>query len=407
MFLTENNLLERFRENLQEAYQVDIAVPWVSLGKALDILISFNNLKIRAAVGISGNATHPDALKQLNESGELRIAEGTPLTHCKLYIFYKNDSTIFWVTSANLTRSGFELNRELCYEYSGDEKPLVWFEEYWNTLPESNKEAFDAYCNNWVPGVRTRKDSNVKKYSKSDSLNFNRKAPYSWLDFMSALEAADDFWESDDGIGVSVFGDDKSWLNTIRLGKAVICRDSWDELSVQDYQVITGVENQGQPCGFGSLGSLTGAGHVKNVFRCTSTENVAIRSQIREAIEPCLKASFDQFPETAGNFIETVSGLPRFSGATASRLLALGRPDLAVSVNKASRPRLAEFSGLAFSTLVSGSPKNQGKTYKRLLEFLQSLEWYTSPRQTSRFEQTIAENRAALLDAIVYNPGSK
>jgi hypothetical protein len=122
-------------------------------------------------------------------------------------------------------------------------------------------------------------------------------------------------------------------------------------------------------------------------------------------LQRAIRASDADFPQAAVDFIGHVSEIKRFGPAVASRLLALARPDLAVSVNKGSRPGLAALSGLPSSALrVPGRPR--AKSYADLLEFLSTKEWYKNPQPANRYEQTLANARGALLDCLVYIPTS-
>lgn len=73
-------------------------------------------------------------------------------------------------------------------------------------------------------------------------------------------------------------------------------------------------------------------------------------------------------------------------------------------MNNGSRPGLAELSGLPRSALsnVPGGPR--ARSYADLLAFLSTKEWYRHPKPANRYEQTLANARAALLDCLVYVP---
>ncbi len=74
--LLVNNLLERFRENLDSSKSFDLAVAWATSGKALNALeeaVLERDLKVCAIVGTRGNLTGLEALEKLDEIGELRL----------------------------------------------------------------------------------------------------------------------------------------------------------------------------------------------------------------------------------------------------------------------------------------------------------------------------------------------
>ena len=76
--LCGDNLHEQFTDLLSNAHSVDIATAWATPGEHMRALDAAANrgVKIRAIVGISGNATHPDALKELSRitAGDLHLS---------------------------------------------------------------------------------------------------------------------------------------------------------------------------------------------------------------------------------------------------------------------------------------------------------------------------------------------
>ena len=74
MLLTEDKLMARLKQHLSRAERVDIAMAWVSVGEALSAVEVFADRKpscLRSIVGITGNATHPEALGTMQSDGRL------------------------------------------------------------------------------------------------------------------------------------------------------------------------------------------------------------------------------------------------------------------------------------------------------------------------------------------------
>ena len=87
MLLTEDKLVAQLKRHLSKAKRVDIAMAWISPCEALSAIQVFADRKpgcLRSIVGITGNATHPQALRLLQKKGDLRIPNTTPLFHPKL-----------------------------------------------------------------------------------------------------------------------------------------------------------------------------------------------------------------------------------------------------------------------------------------------------------------------------------
>jgi hypothetical protein len=143
------------------------------------------------------------------------------------------------------------------------------------------------------------------------------------------------------------------------------------------------------------------AGRASNVFKTASRRNNEIRRTIRAALQPVIDASDDAFARRACDFIANVTAIDHFGGAIATRLLALARPDRAISVNNGSRGRLAKLTGLP-NTSLGRAPHGRARSYLDLLNWFEQRPWYSDPTPTNAFERLLASARAALLDALVY-----
>ena len=167
-FLCGDDLHTRFTALLRKACSVDIATAWATPGEhlqALDDAAASRDVKVRAIVGISGNATHPDALEELSRitAGDLRIVpKRDRLFHPKLYLFEWHEGGIVkrhaWIGSANFTRAGFggysNANEEIMLEVGPGERADAladWFQERWGSLPHGFpiSEQIRRYTKDW------------------------------------------------------------------------------------------------------------------------------------------------------------------------------------------------------------------------------------------------------------------
>ena len=409
MLLTDESLMSRLEQLLSQSISVDVAVAWATPGKALERLLTFGRTNpgaLRSIVGIWGTATEPSALQQLAKAGQLRIPEKTPLFHPKLFLFRKADQLVGWVGSANLTRSGFQQNTELAYEFADDGSGRSWFEERWESLDPDPWPAIKQYVK-WRPpnsAKPAQKPSDRSAISETDFYSIAGRVS-DWSSFVSAIREANDYWPH--RAGVSVDGDSASWLNTIALGHELILRDSWDDLTEQDYRLLMGikVKSDANTVGYGLLGSMKGAGYAKKVFHKDTPQNLELRGRILEALHSLLSVDPAQFPEKAAQFIQLLNTFDGFSGGIATRFLAITRPDLAISVNNGSSPGIAALTQLPASSLSKGpTASGRGRSYLDLLGFFRNMEWYANPQPTNTYERALSDARAALFDCLVYKP---
>ena len=98
MIVRDDEIQGRFKDLLKAHTRVDIATAWATCGEHLRMLAEatkqeHRRVKVRAIVGTAGNATRPDALKELCgiTNGDLRIIwGGGRLFHPKLYLFRRH-----------------------------------------------------------------------------------------------------------------------------------------------------------------------------------------------------------------------------------------------------------------------------------------------------------------------------
>ena len=157
MFLTESQLQSRLQKNLRFANKIDIATAWATPGSALDALENTvrkskkPKVRLRAIVGISGNATHPDALERLKKIGQLRLAacDGR-IFHPKVYIFRGPRKSVAWIGSANFTGGGFQKNEETIFETEDVDSIVKWFDARWAKCGELKPTDIDDYRERWA-----------------------------------------------------------------------------------------------------------------------------------------------------------------------------------------------------------------------------------------------------------------
>ena len=97
----------------------------------------------------------------------------------------------------------------------------------------------------------------------------------------------------------------------------------------------------------------------------------------------------------------SVSPLPRVSSVhSASRLLAVKRPDVFVAVNSQNRRGLCEALVVAHSTL------DLDNFWERIVEPVRMSPWWLAPRPKGGLEARLWDCRAAMLDSLYYEGNS-
>ena len=389
MLIRTDILLQRFSENLEWATEVDLATAWAGIHDGLRNLrnnkAQDKRFRIRVIVGLWGNFTNPNALRDLDDIGNLRLADDGNF-HPKVYIFRKGKRSRAWIGSANFTSGGFALNEEVVLETS-DAKNIEdiqqWFDERWERCGSLGPNDINEY-------EERRRLNPPTPPPPSPSSPPNIDHPFgllpedgSWDVYLSALKSCNQWWAH--RYDFSVLGETHSWYNTIQELHDVVKKD-WSGLGEYDRKRLLGLE--------GGHWALLG-GMRYRAYNAVF-ENEETQTRIQAVINEVVNARDDQFRSVAIRAYTTIISFPYIGPGISTRLLALARPDRIVSLNNASRDRLARYCKLPKSTL--HTPRN----YEKMLGIIYSKRWFQKTLPENPHERSIWLMRAALIDSFVY-----
>jgi hypothetical protein len=378
--IDEGGLYDRMQELLAMSTSVDIAMAWVRCGKPLDAILSFAKAhpgKLRVLCGVNGFLTEADALFQLHETGQLKIAYGTSgmKLHSKMFLFRDYTSTTAWVGSANLTDSAFSLNRELVCEFQDNGTGEKIFEAYWGEfgIPDAVWiEKYAELCGSLPSSSPTDRPT-------LEAPQGQQPISEDWLAYVAKLRSSKN--------------QSRMKLIADHLPKATqIGLSNWLQLSKPDAEKLLG-----NATGYGGLGRLQSAGTVTNIFYESNGKNLKTREAIEKALsvipidplapafEPMVKRAFD-----------LVTNLDNVSFATVTRLLAVRNPDRFVSVNGESIAGLSKMSGITQKDLKTSSG------YVALTRWVMKQPWWST--EDPQDDTSIYwRQRAAMLDILAYD----
>jgi HKD family nuclease len=405
MFLTTKDLLTQFISNLDRSDHVDIATAWVGPSEALEKLlhrVNGGSIKVRIITGLSGFNTAPAALNSILQSNaSIRIGTTTiGIYHPKCYIFKSNGKSIGWIGSPNFTFGGFFLNSEIIQQFdlnnNEDYNLEDWFDEQWNALAGQSTDIITDYIENWTRPPRT--PSNLPDHVEEVPANLNEIN--SWDAYVKGLKSRHDIWRSrtaENEKPFSVLDDEWSWFDTISTGHDIALRPNWTNLTRTEQGILLGLEVNDSSGTWGLLGSMRGAGQAVGRFYSDHNLRQAIRTALQGVISATNNINFINACVASISFITNLDG---FGPAIATRLIALCRPDMGLSVNAGSAPGLSDLTGLPATAPVLGNVAN----YPALLNWVYAQNWYKTPAPADPLEQAIWHMRAALVDAFVYKP---
>ena len=388
MLINQENIQQRFNENLEWATEIDLATAWATIHDGLQALENHTPpLKVRAVVGLWGNSTDPEALTKLSKIGELRLVEKSGF-HPKVYVFRGPDKSVAWIGSANFTHAGFGMNQEALFETRNSQDVEEWFDNLWEQCGSLDECAIGRYAESRLknpPQPQARPARVVGPEPLQTPLELLKQVD-DWRSFVAALEQCDRWWWSSSGGRWSVLNEPHSWSATIQVLRCVV-RGDWHGFGNSDRNRLLGLTREDD---WALLGRMRGPAR-QSVFFSGNSE------KIQAVVRDVVAADNSEFPDVAIRAYKRLWSLKGIGQGIASRLLTLAKPDRFVSLNNASETRLGNFFDLTPATL--GQPKN----YERLLQRIYDQTWFREPYPRNAREETICRMRAALLDCFVYD----
>lgn len=405
-----DDLPRRFKALLSNAHSVDIASAWATPGdhlRALDAAAG-QGVKVRAIVGVAGNATHPDALKELSRmtAGDLRIVpKGDSLFHPKLYLFERHAAGIVkrqaWIGSANFTRAGFgghsNANEEIVLEVGPGERADAlagWFQERWDRCRVDSpvSEVIRRYTEDWKrsPPNRQVRQITLGSVSHRRDLLGDAHRPLTLEGLQQALKECEEQLR-DEGRGWEILDPQgPTYMRVIAdRRKLLLGEERWSQLDADSRKRLKGSYRRTDLAWWGLTGTM---------IRKSWPAMCQNERKIRDSLGAVRQAHDHEFPDIAVDAMREMREIDDVGYGTATLLLTLARPDRVLSLNGASKNGLGALSRLSHSTL--GRPKN----YRKLLRWLYRQRWYNDGPPKDEGLGRIWQSRAALVDAFVYEP---
>ena len=412
MIISDCELIGRFKDLLNVHTRVDIATAWATGGEHLRVLAEATKrehrpVKVRAIVGIAGNATRPDALKELYKitNGNLRIVRGGHrLFHPKLYLFRRQTNgrvgSHAWVGSANFTKAGFgkrgvAKNEEIIVQIGPGETTDAlagWFRKRCRPSPKDPpvKDVIQQYAEDWKgnpPGKDLRKIVSGAVSHRSDLLD-DAHRPLTLEGYRHALDECERMLRDEKADWKVLNSQARSYMRVIyERQQLLLGKTRWSQLDRESQNQLKG----GVPRSASNWWGLLGRMARSNGQAVWSNEN-----KIRRILNKVVSADDTEFPEVAVAAFQELKGINNVAHGTATLLLTLTRPDRLLSLNSASEKAYCKLSGKRPSRI------RQPEGYGKLLDWLYAQPWYGESPPTDKMLGQIWRFRAALVDAFVY-----
>lgn len=378
--------------------EIAIAVAWGQLTEVAETLLN-NSGKIQSLLlGVDFCATDPELVDRLVKVPHAYVARDMPgCFHPKIFYFQSGSKAEVIIGSANFTRGGLGKNFEACVHVKGPADDS--FFQQVRKLLEEYKPLHLAITAELAESYRRQANAASKRpRPKNPILPTGGKK---WRSINSTLAVMP--WKTFAKLAAQdLHHDFDKRLRLVRYVQQMFAKAaSFKDLSVAEWKVVAGVLGSIEAeaaelddCNWGWFGSMGGAGTFAQLIG-RRDNGLADALDLVPRRGRVTKHQFDAYVTA---FTEAFSAASRKGGVpSATRLLAMKRPDVFVCVNGGNKIGLAEALSFAPTTL------DLNNYWERVIEPIQQAPWFNEPRPLGR-DMELWDARVAMLDAIYYSP---
>ena len=386
---------------LRECVKCQIAVAWASVGFDAFALLKEHCAKIeRMVVGTHFYQTHPSFIQEFLTHPNVRFVRNTDeLFHPKLYLFGKVGGA--WeciVGSPNFTQGGFGGNDEMAALLTSADQGAIEalaqinasLQTYWEKASPFSSEEYEAYKEAWKRKRPILKNLRGRFGDPTDENADDKGRPP--LDVPILRMTWPEYFDKVKTEKVSQYGHTMdARLKVIQIAQRLFSENlHFNKIDPDGQRKIAGLVGKEDGVDYRFFGSMMAA----RCFKAVVKDN-----------DPDLSLALDMVPATGivsrEMYLDYVDQYKKafpnggHGVATASRLLAMKRPDTFVCFDSKNSSQLCTAFGIRGSV---GYEKYWDSIIARIME----ARWWCSPPPTSTVEREVWEARAAFLDSIYY-----
>lgn len=379
-------LFERLKTLFNWADSVDLCYAWACSAGGTDRHWKVMDLaKVhRAVIGTSFARTEPAAITALGEKPDrLKLiikSDGT--FHPKAILGRKGDQRRAIVGSANFTGAAFTTNTELSIEIDGTktDEQLRYIQKFINDRWEDGEILDDDWLADYTALWERERKRKVIVPGAPLEITSLTSLKMTWAEYVELIRKQEGRLTKNFKIKVAAATGSYFWeIGT--AAKMFRRTPRFSDLSRADRTFLMGEKGS-----TGLLGSMGGAGRAMKLVQ-------RYPEKIGRGLDQ-LPLDGPVTPALALKVMTSLTDLQGVSVGVASRLMTIKRPDLFISVNNGSEPKL--------SMVRNGVRIKNTKHYMLLLNSIWNTEWYRSPRPRDASEAALWDWRVALLDSSLY-----
>lgn len=394
---TAAGVRSRLLKLIDRCHHFSWATAWASESDVLDAALASDKV-FYFVIGTHQYFTAPEALNQCLEYNSPKIRVVHPnkekLFHPKIYAFDLGDRLEVYLGSSNLTMGGLKSNVE-CGVFLNAEKSTLSLAKFWNHVKDlwEGAEVLDSeFITSYKANYRRVRDAKeeldefvpIKKPQKSArSANDNAPQEMAWKAFVKLVEA-----DKTHGL--------HDRLEVLSQARQLFAKGPpFSSLDEVDQKCLAGIL---KPCtrlgvDWGFFGQMSAFGSYSPTLQQHSKlfskalDHIPLQGPIRRRHYEAYLTAFKKIPGAS----KTWTGM-------GTRLLTMKRPDYFVCIDNANRTGLCRYFGSAPTTT------DLDNYWDRIIAPMMLTPWWQVDMPEDDMEQEIWMGRAAMLDAIYYDP---
>ena len=377
---------------IRKSDSISIAVAWASSHTAAfsQLVKAAPRLK-RIVIGTHFYQTDPAVLASFANSKTVRfILQPEGVFHPKVYLFHAGKAWTLIVGSANFTRGALTKNSEVMIEVNSsdtsddamktDTTRLI--QSYWNSAQEVTDADVERY--RLLHIVHKRR---LQKIAGTYGSTKTRKNPIQ-SDVMSM-----DWSQYIARVRQDKVHDINQRIRLMsELQNAFAQYPVFSSMPLELRKAVAGLPSK-SIANSGWFGSMVGAGKFKNVIGMNSPQ-ISLALAHVSSQGPVDRDQYNAFLQ------DYIAAFPqgRHGLGTATRLLAMKRPDVFVCVDSKNRSDLCQELGIVQAGL------DYERYWDEIVERVQDSPWWMAAKPKNPDDAEVWKSRAAFLDAIFYAP---
>lgn len=395
-FLEQAGITNELKKLMKAFNEFYWAVAWGTENKLVDDLVADKGKIKQLIFGTHFYQSDPNLLERFKDAKFAGVmpndAAGT--FHPKVFLFIKGSKAAAIIGSANFTNGAMNRNNEAAILLEGDKSDEVMVsarkmvDAAWDRAVEIDRDFLDNYRLHYRATAAHRKALEKQRKIVKPSKDAANKGllTWSWKEYAHKVRC-DRFGAYDGRIALLQ-----------EAGEMFLRINSFDELEKQERRAIAGLLKGGSVLRVGGtdtwgwFGSMMGMGDFQSLINSNSNyisealDKIPLRGDVT-------KEQFDEYIDLFQRaFLHTVrkGGVP-----TASRLLAMKRPDTFVCIDVQNRVGLGKDLGFAPTTLTFD------KYWDGVVMPITASTWWQTARPNGKYG-LLWDGRAAMLDSIYY-----